>query len=962
MPKLDPRCTAWLSIWLLIPAAGGVAAQPAAFRSHAPTRPLAAPSDRPLADGPALFVDAAKGDDAHDGTRERPWRTVAHAAARLKPGDTLYLRGGTYFEHAMVSSSGTLQKPVTIRSYPGELAVIDGGLREFYEEPATAWEPCPGGVEGEFRSVKTYPNLGGTPKGCNVLGRFGDSLVPLQGYRFLADLRDPSMVWDLKDKVGDEGSVYCGPGIYYDLETGRIHARLAHTSIRALGDDNYRGETDPRKLPLVIAGLKAGPALTIRGASHLRLQDLVVRGARTAAIEIADCRDVECNGLTVYGGGSCFAVRGTTGLRLYHTACRGIAAPWTFRGHLKYRSTEARIFSASGWSPTGNDNRDFDIAYSEFTDSVDGVFIGNVQHVHFRHNLLDNVSDDGIFLTSTTAYDGTTPGGQVYVYQNVLARCLTTFAFGVGHGRQKATAAGRQTGSGVHVFRNIFDYRRPVMYHFPPDPAGDEELPSKGRVASDHGGPTWEPMHLYHNTIIADDRGGYFYGTAGLGDHIGAGTRRRVFNNIVLQVGGLPGTFFPPTTSDLQTDGNLFWSAGQGPSFRGDLFAKFRSSKDSQASKARYSPGWGASDRFMDPRFGAFRADWKQPMDLSLQSDSPAINAGVTVAAEWPDPLRAADEGKPDVGALPLGGKPWQVGVRGRLTMFGEEKVASTSPTIARVVFPERPAQRAVISGEAKPAVIVQGYPAFDVPLVEFALKRRGLTVNTLERTWLVPNDYGQYGLVVIAGNLVRAKIEPNKYSAADLDRVRSYLEQGGTLILMRGTTEVFATPHGRRFLAELTGASPTGGEVKLEVLQPKHAWAKHLKPALTESKLPVPPDPLSDRKQPGSLDDLLDRKQAKAKPAASIALAVSYLDPRRTVPLWASKGERIIGARDSGATTLYRLRVGKGQLIYLGWELHDSLPTSQSKPPQEQLFEDQMQVLFQIVWEVYPAAEGKPR
>ena len=32
-----------------------------------------------------------------------------------------------------------------------------------------------------------------------------------------------------------------------------------------------------------------------------------------------------------------------------------------------------------------------------------------------------------------------------------------------------------------------------------------------------------------------------------------------------------------------------------------------------------------------------------------------AIDAGVEIPAEWPDPLRKMDKGKPDIGALPLG-------------------------------------------------------------------------------------------------------------------------------------------------------------------------------------------------------------------------------------------------------------------------------------------------------------------
>src|SRR5262249_15619259 len=136
----------------------GAAAETPSYRSHAPMRPLPAAQDRALSDGPRLFVDAARGDDGNAGTARAPWKTLAHALRRLKPGDTLYLRGGTYHEKVVLSRSGTAKAPITVASYPGELAVIDGGLREFLDNPATSWEPFQGGAEGEFVSTRTYPN------------------------------------------------------------------------------------------------------------------------------------------------------------------------------------------------------------------------------------------------------------------------------------------------------------------------------------------------------------------------------------------------------------------------------------------------------------------------------------------------------------------------------------------------------------------------------------------------------------------------------------------------------------------------------------------------------------------------------------------------------------------------------------------------------------------------------------
>lgn len=893
------------------------------YLSHPPMRPLPVASARPLDDGPAFFVDAVRGDDAQTGSEAKPWRTVQHAVRQLQPGATLYLRGGVYHEHVTITQSGTAAKPITIRSHPNELAILDGGYREFFETPEKAWEPCPDGVEGEYRSTKTYPDMGAGENGFNTHAYFGDSMVPMQGYRFLRDLRDPSMVWDIKNKVGDEdGGVYCGPGVYYDVKTGRFHCRLAHTTLKALGDDNYRGAIDPRKVPLVVAVAKRGSTLTLQGVHDLRLQDLVVRGSVAATVEVTDSARLVFDGLTVYSGRSCFQVRDTAGLRVLHTACRGIAAPWTFRGHLKYRSSESRLFSASGWSPTGRDNRDFEFAYCEFTDSVDGVFVGNVKGVRFHHNLLDNVSDDGIFLTCGTGYDGVTPGGDVFIYQNVLSRCLTTFAFGVGHGRQKMLATGRQTGSGVHVFRNVFDFRRPVMYHFPASPDSPEELPSKGRFASDHGGPTWEPMNVYHNTLIADDPRGYAFGTHGLEGR--PGTRWRVFNNAVVQLNRFPSVALLKPTADLWLDGNLHWSAANGAS--ADFLTAFRKSKVFEDSKKQYAPGWAAHDQFVDPKFARFSADWKVPLDLRPEKGSPAVDAGVALPGNWPDPLRDQDRGKPDVGVLPIDAKAWRVGVRGRLTMFGEPTASAESLAFTPVKFVDG------VSGyrnDVKPTAIVEGYPERDAPVVEYLLKRQGVRVDRSERTWLNAADYDKYQMVVVAGDLQRAGTEPNKYTQADLQRVNRFLNDGGTLLLLRRGKRVFdGTPEGREMLASLTGRlAEVEKAPKMTLVQPSHPWVKHLEANQSYPWLTWRPD-------------------------------------NDNTPLRVGKGDRII-ASPGGTCLLYRVPVGRGQLIYMGWQTADSIPNGRaaSTVDAEKAFEEQVQIFANIASEVYPPpSEGSRR
>src|SRR5262245_38321123 len=122
------RASACFAPAFLLCACHAFAGEPQ-VRSYPSLRPLPAPSIRPLDRGPAYFVDPARGDDSREGTQERPWKTVTAALRRLKPGDTVYLRGGIYWENVVASPMGTAQSPITLRSYPGELAVLDGGYR-----------------------------------------------------------------------------------------------------------------------------------------------------------------------------------------------------------------------------------------------------------------------------------------------------------------------------------------------------------------------------------------------------------------------------------------------------------------------------------------------------------------------------------------------------------------------------------------------------------------------------------------------------------------------------------------------------------------------------------------------------------------------------------------------------------------------------------------------------------------
>ena len=375
-------------------------------------RALPTISERALALGTKRFVDAHRGDDAASGTEKAPWRTLHHAARQLQPGDTLYLRGGTYYERLSLTQSGAADRPITICSYPGELAVLDGGLREFAESPATSWEPLAGGAEGEYVSTRSFfdadarrvpyqflpgawePMLGIETERPLALGHFADSMVPLHGYRNVMDLRSDNEFWIGGKSEKPDSGIYAGPGMWFNRQTGRIHIRLTHHHLAGLGDRAYRGKTDPRELPLVVAVGFGDDVLRISGVKHVRIQDLVFRGATgSPLIHVYGSEGIELDGLTVFGGFPGLLINAAKNIRVMNSAFRGLAAPWTSRAHMKYRGTPSYQIILQNNQPL---NENIEFAWCEFTDDHDFAFFRFVNGLRFHHNFVDNFNDDGL--------------------------------------------------------------------------------------------------------------------------------------------------------------------------------------------------------------------------------------------------------------------------------------------------------------------------------------------------------------------------------------------------------------------------------------------------------------------------------------------------------------------------------------------------------------------------------------
>ncbi len=194
------------------------------------------------ATGNIRFVDYQNGSDENDGrTVATAWKTLNYAANQMKPGDFMYLLGGTYsegrfnigyWEVATDWYPGTDAERITMTSYPGEEAVVSTeiGARSSYWtftnitfRGAGIYEPLSLGDRNGFRADSIH----GISTGISAIGNeftgtmwhamdaYGDGIV-IQG-NYIEFTPDPAT------KNGSAYALYMCSGIDRVIRDNEIH-------------------------------------------------------------------------------------------------------------------------------------------------------------------------------------------------------------------------------------------------------------------------------------------------------------------------------------------------------------------------------------------------------------------------------------------------------------------------------------------------------------------------------------------------------------------------------------------------------------------------------------------------------------------------------------------------------------------------------------------------------------------
>lgn len=109
----------------------GTPASPSPSASSSSPTPSVSPSGSvtPTPDPvPGTLFVATGGNDSNPGTIDLPLRTIQRAVDLITPGNTIYIRGGTYAPstNIQILKNGTAGQPITVRPWSNERVIIDG--------------------------------------------------------------------------------------------------------------------------------------------------------------------------------------------------------------------------------------------------------------------------------------------------------------------------------------------------------------------------------------------------------------------------------------------------------------------------------------------------------------------------------------------------------------------------------------------------------------------------------------------------------------------------------------------------------------------------------------------------------------------------------------------------------------------------------------------------------------------
>ena len=535
------------------------------------------------ATGATAYFMSPNGSDGNDGTQDHPWKTLAYALGKLAPGDALFLRGGIYYEHGITSGlQGAVLAPITIQSYPGERAVIDGGVPYFKDVPNSQWELVDGRIH-LYRSKRT----------------FSEGFVGA----WLLDSDDQLVQYERADsieatnyQVNGQAGVYIGPGV--QMRDGRIYIRLEQNP-NDLIDQNGNWippvPADPNPNNNRIAVYTSHKLITLNGASYLEFKNLDL----VHSYEILELSDgthhIELDGLYLKHGEYGLKVSDGRDSEIHHSEFNNGMSDWVYWTDVKNgpEDNSPAYPEFESWAIRGN-LRGFSIHHNLIQKTMDGIRINpDSQDTTITDNIIRNTRDDAITFTPNAS--------NIEFARNMIRHCRAGISILGDEGN---------TQGDVYIHHNVIDVSR--YHHF--GRAGNYrddryKVWSPGRPFDTHG-THYRDGHwkIYNNTIVARQNPGD-PGQAAGPDGITGNPRKYVYNNIFFAIDDRIIFADDRVALGSHYDGNVVWQRG---SDGNPLFENFGDG-GTYASLAEFtaksSTDWESHGLEVDPGFSVAAID-----------------------------------------------------------------------------------------------------------------------------------------------------------------------------------------------------------------------------------------------------------------------------------------------------------------------------------------------------------------
>jgi len=374
---------------------------------------------------------ATTGNDANPGTKEQPFRTIAHAMANAEAGTTIWVNGGVYYEGNLTTEhNGTPGRPIVLRAAPGQNVIMDGSDPSLTD--SSVWTKTTDSLY-----MHAFPYAATT---CVVLeDRHAGTRTRLVPVRTLEELKRRAVkkpARDRRDSTPDftpfaelnlSGGTYCDGTNIYLATPGPIENYKVHVSIKARGlDVENRHDIIIDGLTFRYNGTVDYPnAVFLYSTSDVLIQNCLIDfcdagiGVKKNSdrVTIQDCRFVDVTGDFPFG-----IIKMGGLLVSYETGAVIVDGNFSGRGLVFRRNKIEGYFDGVHLCPwildTARSNEiDF---YHNYIDVCLDDFIetdGYARNVRIFENYMSR-SLSGISLA--TALDGPT-----FIVYNVIANCGT---------------------------------------------------------------------------------------------------------------------------------------------------------------------------------------------------------------------------------------------------------------------------------------------------------------------------------------------------------------------------------------------------------------------------------------------------------------------------------------------------------------------------------------------------------